>query len=140
MEGGGSMQYLGSCSDALQQALLQCLAPKPGGDPILRVFPAWPTEWDAAFQLLAKGGFLVTSSMRRGQIEFVEVRSQLGGECTLRNPWVSDGATLYRNGRRVEDLTGSLLKLPTRRDEILILVKKGSAPEQFKRTVPEDRA
>jgi hypothetical protein len=140
LEGGGSMQYLGTCSDAVQQALLQCLAPKPGGDPILRVFPAWPTEWDAAFQLLAKGGFLVTSSMRRGQVEFVEVRSQLGGECTLRNPWVSDGATLYRNGRKVEDLTGSLLKLPTRRDEILILVKRGSAPEQFKRTVPEDRA
>ena len=139
LEGGGSMQYLGTCSDALQQALLQCLAPKPGGDPVLRVFPAWPTEWDAAFQLLAKGGFLVTSSMRRGQIEFVEIRSQLGGECRIRNPWVSDGATLYRNGRQIEDLAGSLLKLPTHEDEILILVKSGSAPEQFKRSVPEDR-
>ena len=115
--------------------MLQCLAPKPGGDPVVRVFPAWPAEWDASFQLLAKGGFLVTSSIERGQVEFVEVRSQLGGECRLRNPWVTDGATLYRNGRKAEDLTASPLKLPTRKDEILLLVRKGSAPEQFKRTV-----
>jgi hypothetical protein len=135
LEGGGSMQYLGTYSDAVQQALLQCVAPKPGGDPVLRVFPAWPAEWDAAFQLLAKGGFLVTSSMRRGQVEFVEVRSQLGGECRLRNPWATEGATLYRNGKKAEDLAGSLLRLPTSRDEILILVKKGTAFEQFKRAV-----
>lgn len=135
LEGGGSMQYLGTYSDAVQQALLQCVAPKAGGDPVLRVFPAWPAEWDAAFQLLAKGGFLVTSSIRSGQVEFVEVRSQLGGECRLRNPWAAEGATLYRNGRKVEDLAGSLLSLPTRTEEILILVRKGTAPEQFRRAV-----
>jgi len=135
LEGGGSMQYLGTYSDALQQALLQCVAPKPGGDPVLRVFPAWPTEWDAAFQLLAKGGFLVTSSMQRGQVDFVEIRSQLGGECRLRNPWAAEGAALYRNGRKAEDLAGSLLRLPTSKGEILVLVKKGTAPEQFKRAV-----
>jgi hypothetical protein len=135
LEGGGSMQYLGTFTDAMQQALLQCVAPKPGGDPVVRVFPAWPADWDAAFQLLAKGGFLVTSSMQRGRVEFVEVRSQLGGDCKLRNPWVTEGATLYRNRRKVEDLAGSLLSLPTRKDDILILVMKGSAPEQFKRTI-----
>jgi hypothetical protein len=62
-------------------------------------------------------------------------RSQLGGECRLRNPWVTEGATLYRNGSNVGDLAGSLLRLPTRTDEILIVVKKGTAPEQFKRAV-----
>jgi hypothetical protein len=73
--------------------------------------------------------------MQHGHVEFVEVRSQLGGECRLRNPWVTEGTTLYRDGKRVEDLAGPLLRLPTRSGETLILVRKGTAPEQFKRAV-----
>ena len=71
----------------LQQGLMQSVSPRPGQPEVIRVFPAWPKKWEASFRLLARGGFLVTSSIRNGEVEFVEIESRLGEECRLRNPW-----------------------------------------------------
>ncbi len=128
-------QRLGRAAHALQLALLQSVPGGPAKDPVLRVFPAWPKEWDAAYTLLARGGFLVTSSMRGGQIEFVELRSQFGGECRLRNPWGTGAVTLYRNGQRAQDLKGALLKFGTARGETVVVVRPGVTPESCRRRV-----
>jgi hypothetical protein len=104
---------------------------------VIRVFPAWPGDWDAAFQLLARRGFLVTSSMHSGSIEFVEILSQIGGECRVRNPWKDVPVTLHRNGRKAEDLSGSLLKFETARGETVVVVQRDSEPEQFRRKLPD---
>jgi hypothetical protein len=54
----------------------------------IRVFPAVPEDWPAAFTLRAVGGFLVTSERAAGQEpEYVLVRSLLGNECAVVNPW-----------------------------------------------------
>jgi hypothetical protein len=104
-------QRLGRASEALHLALLQSNPPAPGEDSVLRVFAAWPKEWDASFRLLARGAFLVSASMKSGRVEFVELESLAGSECRLRNPW-DDTAML--NGKR---MTGSLLRFPTRKGE-----------------------
>jgi hypothetical protein len=104
-------QRLGRASEALHLALLQSNPPGPGEDPVVRVFAAWPKEWDASFRLLARGAFLVSASMKSGRVEFVELESLAGAECRLRNPW-DDTAML--NGKRV---TGRLLTFPTRKGE-----------------------
>jgi hypothetical protein len=109
--------------------------PAPGGASIIHVFAAWPNDWDAEFTLLARGAFLVTSALKDGRIEFVELKSQVGGDCQLRNPWGDADVVLFRNGRQAEDATGSLLKFTTARDEALLIVKKGTAPAQFKRAI-----
>jgi hypothetical protein len=44
--------------------------------------------------------------MRKGEVEFVEQRSEAGSECRLRNPWQEEPVTVYRNGVKVEDLSG----------------------------------
>lgn len=129
-----SAEGYGTFASAIQQALNQSLAPLPGEDPVIRVFPAWPKSWDAKYKLLAKGGFLVSSSMTDGEIEYVQIESQLGGECRIRNPWDSKIA-LYRNGTLSETLRGkenSLLKFDTEPGEIIVLVKNGVDPEQFR--------
>jgi len=77
----------------------------------------------------------VTSSMQKGQIEFVEIQSQLGGECRLRNPWGKDEVTLYREGREWKNMYGSLLKFNTREGENIVMVKRGSSPDKFKRVI-----
>ncbi|MBN1346412.1 MAG: glycoside hydrolase N-terminal domain-containing protein [Phycisphaerae bacterium] len=82
-----SIEHLGAVTMTLQEALLQSVSPRPGEPEVIRVFPAWPKEWEASFRLLARGGFLVTSSIRAGNVEFVEIESRLGGRCPLRNPW-----------------------------------------------------
>ena len=73
-------ERLGRSSEALQNALCQSIPPNPGEDAIIRVFPAWPEEWDAQFQLLCRGNFLVSSSYRNGEIEYIRVKSQAGKE------------------------------------------------------------
>jgi hypothetical protein len=100
---GTAAEGYGTFAAALQDALHQSLSPTPAGDPVIRVFPAWPTAWDAKYKLLAKDGFLVSSSMVAGDIQYVEIESQLGERARVRNPWDSD-VVLYREGRKAETL------------------------------------
>jgi hypothetical protein len=128
-------QRLGRAAEALHLALLQSSAPTPGSDPVIRVFPAWPKEWNASYTLLARGAFLVTSSIERGRIGFVELESQAGAECRLRNPWGEDEVTLYRDGKKSESLKGSLLRFPTRKGERVVVVKQGETPQTHRRAL-----
>jgi hypothetical protein len=121
-----SAQRLGNASDALHTALCYDLPAGPGQPPVIRVFAAWPEQWDAEFTLLARGGFLVTSAIRKGEIKFVELQSQLGGECRLRNPWDKRAVTLHRNGSQAEDVSGEMLKFQTGRNETIVVVPLGS--------------
>ena len=70
--------------------------------------------------------------MTAGKIEFVEIQSQVGGECRLRNPWPDTTVTLYRNGNQAEDLSGSLLTFPTVKSETVAVVPKALKPPQKK--------
>jgi hypothetical protein len=137
-EGPGAIdaQRIGRASAAINLALLQSEASAPGQDPVLRLFPAWPKEWDAQFTLFTAGAFQVTSSTRGGVIEFVELKSQAGVACRIRNPWPDAAVTVYRDGRKAEDLSGPLHTIETRAGEILVLVRAGATPRQYKRAVP----
>ena len=126
------LQRIGRAADALHLALCQSVPAGPGGEPVIRVFPAWPKQWDASYTLLARGAFLVGSSMETGQIKFVEIRSQAGGECRLRNPWPEKEVTLYRNGEKAENLSGSLLRFLTTCGETITVVPKGVRPSPKK--------
>jgi hypothetical protein len=134
-----SVQRLGRAAEALQYALCQSVPSAPGKDAVIRIFPAWPTTWDAQYTLLCRGGFLVTSSMKKGAIEFVEIASQAGATCRIRNPWPGNDITLYRNGKRWKDNSGDLLSFTTGKGDRFVLVKKGSTPDQFKRTLLSDK-
>ena len=127
-------ERLGRASEALHLALLQSNPPAPGEDPILHVFPAWPAEWSARYTLLARGAFLVSSSMAGGKVEFVGLHSQAGAECRLRNPWIG-AVDLYRDGKKAESLNGSLLRFKTRKGEHILAVPEGTSPEATKRQI-----
>jgi hypothetical protein len=136
-EGPGTTecQRLGRVAAGLHEALLQSSPPAPGKQPILHVFGAWPKEWDAEFTLLARGSFLVTSAIQRGQIEFIELLSRAGGECRVRNPWGENAVTVHRNGKGAEQLSGSLLTFATAKDERIVIVPRGATLEKIRRTV-----
>lgn len=136
-EGPGAIgcERIGRVSQALHAALLQSSPESPGGKPVLHIFPAFPKEWNAQYTLLARGAFLVTSSVQNGEVEFVEVVSKIGGQCRLRNPWGQSKAILYRNGNKSEESSESFLIFSTARDEDIVVVRAGTMPEQFRRTV-----
>jgi hypothetical protein len=78
----------------------------------------------------------VASSIERGRIGFVELESQAGGECRLRNPWSESEVTLYRDGKKSENLQGSLLRFPTRKGERIVVVVSGDTPQSHQRALP----
>lgn len=116
-----SIQRLGRAAEALHYALCQSISGQPASDPVIHVFPAWPTEWDAQFKLLCRGGFLVSSSMQKGKIEFVEIKSHAGSVCRIRNPWPGNAIVLYRNNKRWKKVSGDLLVFPTKKDDRIVL-------------------
>jgi hypothetical protein len=120
-------QRLGRAAEALQLALVQSAPGVPGGDPVIRLFPAWPREWDARFTLRARGGFVVTAAMRKGRVEAVELRSEAGSIARLRNPWGTAAATVYRNGKRWRQLDGALLVLDTDAGEVVTIRNEPAA-------------
>jgi hypothetical protein len=120
-------ERLGRASEALHLALLQSNPPWPGEDPVLHVFPAWPKEWNARYTLLARGGFLVTASMNKGSVGSIELESQVGAPCKLRNPFPA-AVDLHRNGTMAETLHGPLLEFKTQKGERIALMPARKVP------------
>ena len=127
MEGPGAIECerLGVASHALQLALLQSVPPSPGENPINYIFPAWPKEWDAQFTLAARDAFLISAAMEKGEIEFVEIYSRKGGKCYVQNPWPGTEIILYRDGKRLKNISGKLLVLSAEIGETLTIAPKG---------------
>src|SRR5208337_3278887 len=120
-------------NEGLSAALLQSGAASPGGTPIIRVFPAWPKDMDACFSLRAKGDFLVTSVMKAGNVDFIEVTSQHGGSCTIRNYWGKQVVDLNSSkAQSKKTMTGDLLTFDTKAGEDVVIVKGGTRPENFR--------
>jgi hypothetical protein len=126
-EGPGAIecQRLGNASYALSSALLQSFPPSVGENPVNHIFPAWPKEWDAQFTLPARDAFLISASMEKGEIEFVEIHSKKGGRCYIQNPWLGTDITLYRDGKRSKNISGKLLVLSAEIGETLTIAPKG---------------
>ena len=88
----------------------------------IHLFPNWPREMDASFgQLPACGGFLISSSLREGKIEQVVIQSNAGTTCRLVNPWSGQTVEVTSSMNTSHLLEGDILKIPTRRGEVLIL-------------------
>ncbi len=57
-------------------------------DDIIRVFPAWPLEHDAAFvDLRAQGGLLVSAEQKSGRIGCVAIEATVAKTARVLNPW-----------------------------------------------------
>jgi hypothetical protein len=120
--GATDAEHIGGLSSGVNSTMLS--ATEEG----LSLFNGWPRSWDAAFNLLAPGAFIVSSVLQDGQIPFVEVHSQSAGQCRVQNPWATAGVTLWRNGRQAEDLSGATLSFDTKQGETVVVVPKGTSP------------
>ena len=120
-----AIEALGCLTTAMQEGLLQSVSPRPGEDEIISVFPAWPKKWDASFSLLARGGFMVTSAIKNGQVEFIEVESRFGEPCRLRNPW-SKTCVVSEAGGSSQQLYGDILRFNTKQGKHYRVLAKGA--------------
>jgi len=68
--------------------------------------------------------FIVRASVKAGEVGRVEIDSQAGGVCRLRNPWGADAAvTVRRRGGASETFRGSLIELASLKGDTLVLEK-----------------
>lgn len=67
----------------------------------IRVFPAVPSGFPAAFTLRAEGAFIISSVIDSlGVIPFVEVESLAGSECRVQNPWGDEAVRVVTQNSR----------------------------------------
>lgn len=122
-----SIEHLGCITTALQEGLMQSISPRPAEPEVIRVAPTWPDEWDAAFRLLARGGFLVAAVIEAGRPRFIEIEARLGGECRVRNPWGGKCAVMRRNELIVES-DGDVIRFAAEKGARYLLLPEGEAP------------
>ncbi len=84
---------------------------------IIRVFPAVPHLWrDAYFRdLRAEGAFLVTSRLADGKVTFIDIVSEVGETCRVRNPWSSRASVIGVSDGKTCLLDGEILEFSTER-------------------------
>lgn len=119
-------EHLGGLTSGIHSTMVTDVSDSPADEPILKLFNRWPKDWDAAFSLLTRGGFILSSSQQKGKIEFVQIESQAGQNCRLQNPWGNAQVSIYRNSKKAEILAGELLSFPTTKEETIIIVPENS--------------
>lgn len=108
---------------ALPVVINECLLQSYNG--ILRLFPNWPGELDAEFATLrAVGAFLVSASCSQGDVQWVEIESEAGGELKLYNPW-PQGA-ICKQGSGEATIRAAVISLPTSPGDRIRLVSAGA--------------
>ncbi len=95
-------------------------------DHIVRLFPAWPRDKDAAFShLRTRGGFLVSACQKDGVVRDVTVESTVGGDLKLLSPW--DSIEARDSDGRVVSLTPdsrSVVRVHLRKGQTLVFAHK----------------
>ncbi len=99
---------------ALPVVLNECLMQSYNGT--ISLFPNWPKSKDAAFQTLrAAGAFLVSSSLEKGEVQWIEIASEAGGVVTLNLPWET-GKRILINEKKME-VASSLFQYKMKKGE-----------------------
>lgn len=107
-----SVQRLGRAAEALQLALCQSLPPAPGEEPVIRLFPAWPSHWNAGFSLLTRGGFLVSATFEEGQVTKVEAHARANATLRIRSPWKGRPVAVFNGNKKIGVFMDDLIVIP----------------------------
>jgi len=92
---------------------------------VIRLFPVWPKNKDAAFSnIRCWGAFLVSAALRDGVVQAVTIVSEKGRDCTVVNPWAPERVQLVRNGKEAECLSGERVTFGTVPGEVIELDRK----------------
>ena len=113
-----SMESMSLLATAMNESLLQSY------DGTLRIFPAFEGAKTARFTLHAQGGFVVSSEIKAGVVQWIAIKSLYGNPCKLELPWNKSSVHSSLN-RKNRSITGQIATLKTKPDEVLILMVEG---------------
>ena len=94
----------------------------------IRLFDDWPANTYAKFgDLMAYGGFLVSSDMESNGIQYMRIISNKGRNVTFYNPWPSQTLRIYRNGIDSGTVSGKVITLNTSINETILIAPNGTS-------------
>jgi len=94
----------------------------------IRLFDDWPANTYAKFgDLMAYGGFLISSDMENNVVQYARVISSKGRNFTFYNPWPGQTVRVYRNGIDSGTASGKVITLNTSVNETIHLAVNGTS-------------
>ncbi len=108
IQAGGYFECVGAI-EAVNSMLMQ------SQEGVIRLFPNWDGA-DASFQQLrAVGAFLVSASLKNGNVELLTITSEKGRSCRLVNPWPGQPVTVRANDGKLVPVVdrGGVLEFST---------------------------
>ena len=113
-----SMEAMSVLATAINESLLQSY------DGTIRLFPAIGTDKTARFTLHAQGGFVVSSEIKSGEVQWIAIKSLYGNSCKLELPW--DKATIHSDLRKkIQLANGKIAAITTKANENILLLPQG---------------
>ena len=110
-----SMESMSVLATAMNESLLQSY------DGILRIFPAFQADKNGRFTLHAEGGFIVSSEIKSGEIQWICIKSLLGNSCKLQLLW--DKAVCQSNLKKKGQVVGGgIAEIRTRINETIMIL------------------
>jgi hypothetical protein len=95
----------------------ECLMQSYNGT--IRLFPNWPLEKNAEFHnLRAVGAFLVSATLKNGEVKDIKVTSEVGGVLKIILPWQSGGNVTTAAGKK--SLFSSTVEMQTVKGETIV--------------------
>jgi alpha-L-fucosidase 2 len=114
VQDGGGIETFAAVPLTINEMLLQSY------EGVVRIFPNWNHSRDASFiKLRAYGAFVISSSLKNGNVEYVRLVSEKGRPCVLENPWPGEVVQLFRNRKKAERLQGEHLRFQTQINEVI---------------------
>lgn len=113
-----SMEAMSVLATAMNESLLQ------SHDGTIRIFPAFPANKSGRFTLHARGGFIVSSEIKAGQVQWISIKSLPGNPCKLALPWKN--GTVHSNLKKTgQKISGELVEIKTKPNELIFILPEG---------------
>jgi hypothetical protein len=104
----------------LPAVINECLMQSYHG--IIRLFPNWPKNKDADFKTLrAGGGFLISSSISDGRVQYLSIKSENDNPVKLYNPWDPQTKLSLTGGDLQEIATGEIIEINMKKGQSMVI-------------------
>ncbi len=119
-----SMESMSVLATAINESLFQSY------DGVLRVFPAFPVRKSGRFTLYAQDGFIVSSEIKSGEVQWICIKSLNGNPCKLQLPW--EKATVQSNlKKKNQPVSGTIAEFNTKAGEVFLILQEGKKPGEW---------
>ncbi len=127
-----SMESMSVLAASMNEALLQSY------DGVIRVAPAFPSNQSGRFTLHAEGGYIVSSEIRGGNIQWICIENLNGGTCRVANPW--NEAVMWRmDTRNPVESREEIIEAKLAAGDYIIIASKETGVEEWL-CIPESHA